>query len=679
MQKKYIVLSIVVIVIGLWVGYRFFFYKKTTAMTRSVAIPVQTGSINEVVKTTGKIYPLQNSVLSFTKQGNIKQLYKKAGDEVKAGDVLAEIDAGSANLDIKNAELSLSNAQNNYNKVAWEGKNTDIIRAENTLTDSQAKLTLLEKNRDDLIFSQENAEKNAEENIKMFENKVTVAENDYSYEEQSQNTDTDTNNIERDVTNAFLAAQDTDRIIATINSDLKKILMIDEKNTSAYGDFWANNPTIKAQMEQSYTHAVDDFAEFEKQIQSMQTADVRTFDSVMSITQYASTVLTEYDTLMALAIQTVDGSAETASLPGSMHDSMKSSLRSYASQIENKLSSINNSVTALKNYGTDDLQSLQKKNTLLQKKNSLTQAQNDLEKGRTSLAELQRSNDSALLQANQNIDSQKNTIKLNDSSLKDLKSPSNTDLVSAENSVKSAKINLEKLQLGLQDYQIIAPFDGKILDIPWSTGSTTLSTEGITLSNDNTYEVRVLLDQADIVKIKPWMNARVTLDAFPDTTIPWVISSVSGAPTETSNVVSYSAKILLSKVDTPIFSDMTATVEIITVEKNNIILIPSTALHTREDKSFVTVRWSDGKDENREVTIGTTSGNQTEIVSWLNLGETIILTTEIAWNRASWNKTNSSFSIPGLSPTGWMGGNRMIQEWGWGNFRGGGTFNRSGG
>lgn len=82
---------------------------------------VETWSIRTVVKATGKIYPVQESTISFAKQGTVTKVYKKVWDSVKKDDVIAEIDARSAYMDLKNAEISLSNAQNKYSELVNGG------------------------------------------------------------------------------------------------------------------------------------------------------------------------------------------------------------------------------------------------------------------------------------------------------------------------------------------------------------------------------------------------------------------------------------------------------------------------------------------------------------------------------------------------------------------------------
>lgn len=73
------------------------------------------------------------------------------------------------------------------------------------------------------------------------------------------------------------------------------------------------------------------------------------------------------------------------------------------------------------------------------------------------------------------------------------------------------------------------------------------------------------------------MIAKISLDAYADNTFTGVVSSVSPTPIETSNVVSYTAKILMPTISKDVYSNMSATVQIIIDEKYNILVIPSRA------------------------------------------------------------------------------------------------------
>lgn len=94
------------------------------------------------------------------------------------------------------------------------------------------------------------------------------------------------------------------------------------------------------------------------------------------------------------------------------------------------------------------------------------------------------------------------------------------------------------------------------------------------------------------------MQANISLDAYANSSYSGVVSSVSTNPTETSNVVSYTAKILLPEMKDSIFDSMSATVEIIVAQKDNVLLIPSNAIKTASGETYVEV--IDGSSANAQ-------------------------------------------------------------------------------
>lgn len=85
------------------------------------------------------------------------------------------------------------------------------------------------------------------------------------------------------------------------------------------------------------------------------------------------------------------------------------------------------------------------------------------------------------------------------------------------------------------------------------------------------------------------MNTQISLDAYANSTFTGTVSSVSPTPLESSNVVSYTAKILMPKIDREVYSNMSATVQIVVAEKDNVLIIPSKALKSEKGKTYVQV------------------------------------------------------------------------------------------
>jgi multidrug efflux pump subunit AcrA (membrane-fusion protein) len=188
-----------------------------------------TGSITNAIKSTGKITPLQTSTLPFAKQGTVSKIYKKEGDTVKAGDLIAEIDATSAHKDIESARITVSNAKNNYDKLFTSTSESDKIRAENTYTESKANLALLQSQYNNLVTNHADTLTETEADIHLLEGKVTLSENELKYAKQNITTDTTSNNIERDVANGYSLLESSYQTLSPSLKTISDILLLENK------------------------------------------------------------------------------------------------------------------------------------------------------------------------------------------------------------------------------------------------------------------------------------------------------------------------------------------------------------------------------------------------------------------------------------------------------------------
>ncbi len=93
---------------------------------------------------------------------------------------------------------------------------------------------------------------------------------------------------------------------------------------------------------------------------------------------------------------------------------------------------------------------------------------------------------------------------------------------------------------------------------------------------------------------------------------------------------------------------LSATVNIITAQKQDVLLVPSDAISRKGGVSVVTVR-KDGIDEQRNVTTGISDWQYTEIVSGLREGEQVVITRSTS---SSANRQMQQFGLPGGSRSG---------------------------
>lgn len=108
-------------------------------------------------------------------------------------------------------------------------------------------------------------------------------------------------------------------------------------------------------------------------------------------------------------------------------------------------------------------------------------------------------------------------------------------------------------------------------------------------------KLQVAIDEADVGQVKEGQKANFTVDAFPGRTFPATIqrvdvgsnlsaqsstgsSGTAGATATTGQVVSYAAILSVANPQQQLRPGMTATAEIVTLEKRDVLLVPNAAL-----------------------------------------------------------------------------------------------------
>ena len=391
MRKIVYLLLTITILSGSYYVYSRFYATKTTT-TRNTTVTVATGSIRNLVKVTGKVYPVQESNLTFTKQGTITAIYKKIGDTVKAGELVAELDAKTTKLDYSNAKISLSNAQNNLNKILGGSSETSKIRAANTVSDSEAKLVLLQQQYDALVKQQQNSITTSEANIKSLEEKLSLAKSDLDYTTQNINTNTNTNNIERDVANAYSLIESSYQLIAPSIEKLRDVMLLENQATSTYGAIGENNPTLKAQLEKLYLKLKDENIAIQTTITEVRTQTTSLTSVLIGLTEIR-TVISDLSEATALSLSVLRASRTGIDLQTDFLDTKISAMDTLNNSVTAKYSSINSTLASLKNYGNDSIQDLANSNSIASKKASVTSSENDLAKAKLGLEELKKTNE----------------------------------------------------------------------------------------------------------------------------------------------------------------------------------------------------------------------------------------------------------------------------------------------
>ncbi|MDE5570703.1 MAG: efflux RND transporter periplasmic adaptor subunit, partial [Prevotella sp.] len=150
----------------------------------------------------------------------------------------------------------------------------------------------------------------------------------------------------------------------------------------------------------------------------------------------------------------------------------------------------------------------------------------------------------------------------------------------ARQQVATSRESVQKAQTNLSYATITSPIDGVVLSKSVEEGQTVAASfntpELFTIAQDLT-NMRVIadIDEADIGGVKEGQRVTFTVDAFPDDKFEGEVTQVRQQATTSSNVVTYEVVISAPNNDLKLKPGLTANVTIYTLEKNNVLAVPS--------------------------------------------------------------------------------------------------------
>ena len=201
----------------------------------------------------------------------------------------------------------------------------------------------------------------------------------------------------------------------------------------------------------------------------------------------------------------------------------------------------------------------------------------------------------------------------------------------SKQSMKLARQSLEQTEKDLKEAVIIAPFDGIVASVTAEEGDvmpspTFSSRQIIKLIDPTSMELEVEVDEIDIPDVEIGQEVIITLDALSDKEFAGIVAIIYPVPLEVGGVVVYKVKIELDvPEDSGVRVGMSAETDIILASHTDVLLVPDRAIsEDSEGNPVVNVVVDDDELEERAVVVGISDGFDTEIVSGLKAGETIL-------------------------------------------------------
>lgn len=296
-------------------------------------------------------------------------------------------------------------------------------------------------------------------------------------------------------------------------------------------------------------------------------------------------------------------------------------IREFLSDLSDALSgAINLSATTLSTYQTD----------LNSARTNLNTAITNLSTQNQSVNSQKATNQSNLATAQASVNTAENTLNLSKNELTLKQAGSTLEQIAAQQAqVKQAQANLDNLRAQLAKTVITAPIKGIITQQNAKIGEIVAANKiMVGLISQNNFEIEIFIPELDIADLKIGDQAKIVLDAYPE--IEWQAEVIQIDPAETviEGVATYKTILQFKEEDGRIKPGLTADIDIVTNQKDNVFSVPFRAIIEKQDKKYLRIITNKNKKlEYQEIEVITGlrgSEGEIEISSGLNEGDEVI-------------------------------------------------------
>lgn len=173
---------------------------------------------------------------------------------------------------------------------------------------------------------------------------------------------------------------------------------------------------------------------------------------------------------------------------------------------------------------------------------------------------------------------------------------------------------------------VLAPINGTVILRNIEPGQTFTSNDAVLVMSD-LLTVKAQVDETDIAQIRLRQPAHIALDAYPDRPFTGRVDQIAYDAKTVNNVTTYEVDVLPDKTPSFMRSGMTANVSFVVDFRQNVLLVPSDALRSRDGHLFVLLPPAkpNGAPLEREIKFGLSNGKHTEVLEGVTEGETLLV------------------------------------------------------
>ena len=215
--------------------------------------------------------------------------------------------------------------------------------------------------------------------------------------------------------------------------------------------------------------------------------------------------------------------------------------------------------------------------------------------------------------------------------------PSEAQVAAAEAQLAQARLGLEDAQAVAERARLLAPFDGIVAAVYVEEGAFA-SGAAVALLDPASLEVILRVDEIDVGQLAVGQPATITLETWPETAIDSSISFISPSATTIGGLVTYEVFLGLGDIGLPVLAGMTASANLITANRENVLLVPNLAINTDREQGtfFVNVVTQDENGqrlyEEVPITVGLRDAQVTQILDGIDAGTELLVGTPPTFN-----------------------------------------------
>jgi len=206
-----------------------------------------------------------------------------------------------------------------------------------------------------------------------------------------------------------------------------------------------------------------------------------------------------------------------------------------------------------------------------------------------------------------------------------INSPPPNELLALEKQLESARLALERARAQLEEMRLITPLAGTVVHVEVSEGEMVSAYRPVIVIADQTaLQIVAEVDEIDVAEVAHGQEVEIHLDAYPTHTLSGTIVSLAPAALPQRGSTVYEAVVKFDVGGLTLRLGMGANLNIITLEKEGVLLVPNRAIQPIGRRKVVKVL--EGRNIREvEVITGVSNESETEILEGLAEGQRILI------------------------------------------------------